>query len=93
MTEPSSVHPLISLHFTLVFGVTLSLSLSALSLVLRLFRRLRPPDRQPRRYSRWQIDYRARSGVRFRISKTPPAASADHRRSALRRFERASRIV
>jgi len=69
MTDLFSIHPAISVHVTIVIGVTLTLSAAGLALLFRLPRAARKPPQPP---ARWRIEYESRTGFALRISKTPP---------------------
>jgi hypothetical protein len=75
MADLVSLHPTVSFHITVVFGIGLSFSTAMLSFLLhRLGSRSKGRKPPPRPSSRWRIEYHTRSGVQFRISKTPAAA-------------------
>jgi len=70
MTGPFSFAPTIAVNITIVIGVSVTLSAAALGLLLRW---RRPPRCKPRRVEAcWQFDYQSTTGLRLRVSKTPP---------------------
>jgi hypothetical protein len=72
MIHPLSIAPTITLNITIAIGLTLTVSGTALGLILHRLRRPRGAQRRPR--SRWRIDYESPTGLALRISNVPPDA-------------------